>query len=114
MVQACGDAHASNFGIYATPERGMVFDVNDFDETLPGPWEWDIKRLAASLAIAARHRGVPDIQRAEIVSAAVRSYRTAMREFAGMAHLSVWYSRLDTDDAAAMAVRSQQEADHQD
>ena len=58
MVQACGDAHASNFGIYATPERGMVFDVNDFDETLPGPWEWDIKRLAASLAIAARHRGV--------------------------------------------------------
>jgi hypothetical protein len=74
-VQACGDAHASNFGIFATPERGMVFDVNDFDETLPGPWEWDLKRLVASLAIAARYRGVDDKRRAEIVSGAVRSYR---------------------------------------
>ncbi len=96
MVQACGDAHACNFGIYATPERGLVFDVNDFDETLPGPWEWDVKRLAASLAIAARHRGIDDKFREEIVSSAVRTYRTAMREFAGMAHLTVWYSRLDT------------------
>ena len=96
-VQACGDAHASNFGIFATPERGMVFDVNDFDETLPGPWEWDLKRLVASLAIVARHRGVDDKRRAEIVSGAVRSYRAAMREFAGMAHLSIWYSRLDTE-----------------
>jgi uncharacterized protein (DUF2252 family) len=96
-VQACGDAHASNFGIFATPERGLVFDVNDFDETLPGPWEWDIKRLAASLAIAARHRGVDDRLRAEIVAGTVRSYRSAMAEFAGMAHLSVWYSRLDTE-----------------
>jgi uncharacterized protein (DUF2252 family) len=96
-VQACGDAHASNFGIFATPERGLVFDVNDFDETLPGPWEWDLKRLVASLAIAARYRGVDDKLRAEIVSGAARSYRAAMREFAGMAHLSIWYSRLDTE-----------------
>jgi uncharacterized protein (DUF2252 family) len=97
MVQACGDAHASNFGIFATPERGMVFDVNDFDETLPGPWEWDVKRLAASLGIAARHRGLDRQRCAGIVSGAVCSYRTAMREFAGMAHLSVWYSRMDAE-----------------
>jgi uncharacterized protein (DUF2252 family) len=95
MVQACGDAHAGNFGIYGTPEREMIFDVNDFDETLPGPWEWDVKRLAASLAVAGRHGGFPTEPRREVVLAAVRSYRTAMRQFAAMGHLAVWYSRLD-------------------
>ncbi len=95
IVQACGDAHALNFGIFATPEREMIFDVNDFDETLPGPWEWDLKRLAASLAIAAHHRAFSDTERRDTVSAAVRSYRTAMRSFADMGHLAVWYSRLD-------------------
>src|SRR5580692_8678181 len=78
-VQACGDAHLSNFGLFGSAERRLVFDVNDFDETLPGPWEWDVKRLAASLAIAARHRGLVDERRKEIVSAAVRSYRMAVR-----------------------------------
>ncbi len=96
LVQACGDAHASNFGVFSSPERETIFDVNDFDETLPGAWEWDVKRLAASLAIAARHRAFPDKQRREMVAGAVRSYRTAMRSFAGMPHLAIWYSRLDT------------------
>jgi uncharacterized protein (DUF2252 family) len=96
IVQACGDAHASNFGMFATPEREMTFDVNDFDETLPGPWEWDLKRLAASLDIAARHRSFSNKERHDTVSAAVRSYRSAMRGFADVANLAVWYSRLDT------------------
>ncbi len=95
VVQACGDAHAANFGLFSTPERDMVFDVNDFDETLPGPWEWDVKRLAASLAIAARHRGVPDPERHDIVATAVGAYRDTIRGFADMGNLAVWYSRLD-------------------
>jgi uncharacterized protein (DUF2252 family) len=94
-VQACGDAHAANFGLFATPERELVFDVNDFDETLPGPWEWDVKRLAASLTVAGRSRGLSDRERQAVVLASVRSYRTAMRGFSSMSHLSVWYSRLD-------------------
>ena len=78
-VQACGDAHLSNFGIFGSAERRLVFDVNDFDETLPGPWEWDVKRLAASLEVAARGNGFPVKQRREIVAAAVARYRQAMR-----------------------------------
>ena len=91
-VQACGDAHLANFGFFASPERRLVFDINDFDETLPGPWEWDVKRLAASLEIAARDRGFTPEQRQQIVTAAGRTYREAMRQLAGMTGLDVWYA----------------------
>ncbi len=94
-VQTCGDAHLSNFGGFASPERDLVFDVNDFDETLPGPWEWDVKRLAASIAIAGRENGFTAKQRCETVAAAVRQYRETMRNFAGMRNLDIWYARLD-------------------
>ncbi|MDR2986085.1 MAG: DUF2252 domain-containing protein [Nocardiopsaceae bacterium] len=98
-VQACGDAHLSNFGIFGSAERRLVFDINDFDETLPGPWEWDVKRLAASLEVAARGNGFSDKQRREIVTATVTRYRQAMRDFAGMNNLSVWYAHIDIEDA---------------
>ncbi|HEV2451715.1 MAG TPA: DUF2252 domain-containing protein [Streptosporangiaceae bacterium] len=101
IVQACGDAHLSNFGIFGSAERRLLFDINDFDETLPGPWEWDVKRLAASLEVAARDNGFPGRQRSEIVTAAVTRYRQAMREFAGMANLDVWYARADVDQLRA-------------
>lgn len=94
-VQCCGDAHLANFGGFASPERDLVFDVNDFDETLPGPWEWDLKRLVASFEIAARHRSVDDALRARIVAGAARSYREAMSAFAAQRNLDVWYARLD-------------------
>jgi uncharacterized protein (DUF2252 family) len=94
-VQACGDAHLSNFGIFGSAERRLVFDVNDFDETLPGPWEWDVKRLAASLEIAARDTGFPGKKRRAIVGAAVTRYREAMRDFAGRTNLEVWYAMAD-------------------
>jgi uncharacterized protein (DUF2252 family) len=94
-VQLCGDAHLSNFGVYAAPDRELVFDVNDFDETLPGPWEWDVKRLAASFAVAGRDRGLEASERREAILAAMRSYRGTMREFADMRTLDVWYARLD-------------------
>ena len=97
-VQMCGDAHLSNFGGYASPDRELVFDLNDFDETLPGPWEWDVKRLAASLAIAGRDRGFSDRERAAVVRAAAAAYRSAMREFASLGNLQVWYSRMTATD----------------
>ncbi len=97
-VQCCGDAHLSNFGVFASPERRLVFDVNDFDETLPGPWEWDVKRLAASMLIAARQNDFPAKHRQRVVGDTVREYRTAMRRFAGMSNLDVWYAHLDVDD----------------
>jgi uncharacterized protein (DUF2252 family) len=100
-VQACGDAHLSNFGLFGSAERRLVFDVNDFDETLPGPWEWDVKRLAASLEVAARGNGFPGKQRREIVTAAVTRYRQAMRSFAGMTNLEVWYAHMDMDQMRA-------------
>ncbi|HEX5290997.1 MAG TPA: DUF2252 domain-containing protein [Streptosporangiaceae bacterium] len=96
-VQACGDAHLSNFGFFASPERRLVFDVNDFDETLPAPWEWDVKRLAASLEVAARDNGFGLKKRRDIVLTAVGSYRTAMREFAGQGNLEVWFTQEDLD-----------------
>jgi uncharacterized protein (DUF2252 family) len=96
-VQACGDAHLSNFGVFGSAERKLVFDVNDFDETLPGPWEWDVKRLAASLEIAARSNGFTGKQRRKIVTDSVASYRQAMRAFAGMTNLEVWYTHMDVD-----------------
>ena len=100
-VQACGDAHLSNFGIFAAPDRRLVLDLNDFDETLPGPWEWDIKRLAASFAIAGRDRGFAPLQTRRAVLATVREYREAMRGFAAMGNLDVWYARLNIDDMLA-------------
>ena len=96
-VQACGDAHLSNFGIFGSPERRLVFDVNDFDETLPGPWEWDVKRLAASMEVAARDNGFSAKDGRKIVKATVASYRNAMRAFAGMSNLDVWYAHADMD-----------------
>ncbi len=101
-VQLCGDAHLSNFGGFASPERDLIFDVNDFDETIPGPFEWDLKRLAASLEIAARSRDFDEATRSSVVAQGSCSYRTAMREFATMRDLEIWYSRMD---AAAIAAR---------
>jgi uncharacterized protein (DUF2252 family) len=94
-VQLCGDAHLANFGVFAAPDRRLVFDLNDFDETLPGPWEWDVKRLAASLAVAGRDRGFGGRVRRDAVRRAARSYRKAMRDFAAMRTIDVWYARLD-------------------
>jgi uncharacterized protein (DUF2252 family) len=96
-VQLCGDAHLSNFGFFGSPERRLVFDLNDFDETLPGPWEWDVKRLAASVEIAGRDRGFAAEDRRAAVEAAARGYRVAMREFAEMTNLDVWYSHADVE-----------------
>jgi uncharacterized protein (DUF2252 family) len=96
-VQLCGDAHLSNFGMFGSPERHLFFDINDFDETSSGPWEWDLKRLAASLEIAGRENDFSERQRTDVVLAAVRSYRRTMREFAAMSMLDVWYSHLDVD-----------------
>ncbi|MHB1597220.1 MAG: DUF2252 domain-containing protein [Streptosporangiaceae bacterium] len=96
-VQVCGDAHIGNFGIFGSAERRLIFDINDFDETQPGPWEWDVKRLAASLEIAARENGFGRKQRTSIVRAAARRYRIAMNEFAGRTNLQVWYARADMD-----------------
>jgi uncharacterized protein (DUF2252 family) len=100
-VQCCGDAHVANFGVFASPERELVFDVNDFDETLPGPWEWDLKRLAASMVIAARESGFALKVQDRIALATVKQYRTAMARFAAMKNLDVWYAHLDVDDALA-------------
>ena len=94
-VQVCGDAHLSNFGVFASPERHAVFDINDFDETLPGPWEWDVKRLATSIEIAGRGNGYSAKARQESVLAAVGAYRRAVRGFAGMDPLEVWYAHGD-------------------
>jgi uncharacterized protein (DUF2252 family) len=98
-VQACGDAHLSNFGSFAAPDRRLVFDLNDFDESLPGPWEWDVKRLAASFAVATRESGFKRKQREAILLRAVSSYREAMRSFASMGNLEVWYARFDVEEA---------------
>ena len=100
-VQACGDAHLSNFGIFGSADRLLVFDVNDFDETTPGPWEWDVKRLAASMEVAARGNGFGGKDRREIVAATVTSYRKAMRDFAKMTDLDVWYAHADVDQIRA-------------
>jgi uncharacterized protein (DUF2252 family) len=100
-VQLCGDAHLSNFGGFGTPERNLVFDLNDFDETLPGPWEWDVKRLAASVACAARERGIGAARRRAAVAGAVAEYRGAIRSFALMSPLDVWYARIKDEDLAA-------------
>jgi uncharacterized protein (DUF2252 family) len=100
-VQLCGDAHLSNFGVYASPERQMLFDINDFDETLPGPWEWDVKRLGASFEVAGRELGFSPADRRAVVTAGVREYRDAMRRAARMGVLEAWYSHLTVEDLAA-------------
>jgi uncharacterized protein (DUF2252 family) len=100
-VQACGDAHLLNFGGFATPERRVIFDINDLDETLPAPWEWDVKRLAASFVLASRSNGFTDRRAREAVRACVRSYREHMLEYGEMRALDVWYSRIDLKDLIA-------------
>jgi len=100
-VQLCGDAHLSNFGVFGSPERRLVFDVNDFDETLPGPFEWDVKRLVASLVVAGRDNGAAAAEASRVALAATARYRKTMREFAAASTLSVWYSHLDVEDAIA-------------
>jgi uncharacterized protein (DUF2252 family) len=100
-VQLCGDAHLSNFGVFGTPERRLVFDINDFDETLPGPFEWDVKRLAASFVVAARNNGFGATDREAIVQAGVSRYRTAMAGFARMGNLDVFYASPDVEDLLA-------------
>ncbi len=102
-VQACGDAHLSNFGAFASPERNLVFDINDFDETLPGPWEWDVKRLATSLEVAGRANDYPVKTRRDIVLAAVAAYRHAIRTFADMDALQVWYAHVDLSRIEAIS-----------
>ena len=101
IVQACGDAHLSNFGIFGSPERKLVFDVNDFDETLPAPWEWDVKRLAASLEVAARENGFSDKDRRKIVLASAQRYREVMRTLSGEGNLDVWYTQVDIEEIRA-------------
>jgi len=105
-AQLCGDAHLSNFGLFASPDRRLVFDLNDFDETLPGPWEWDVKRLAVSFEVAGRENGYSRKQRRAIVQDTVAAYRRAMQQFAGMRALDVWYARLEVDEFMAQ-MRSQ-------
>jgi uncharacterized protein (DUF2252 family) len=100
-VQACGDAHLSNFGMFASPERRLMFDVNDFDETLPGPWEWDVKRLATSMLIAALDNGFAAKDQDQVVLETVAQYRDAMRQFASMGNMEVWYARLDVETVLA-------------
>jgi len=95
--QICGDAHLSNFGAYAAPDRSLVFDINDFDETLPGPWEWDLKRLAASLAIAARNNALDLDEQRSMAAQATAAYREGMRELASYSTLDAWYLRVDVD-----------------
>jgi len=95
QVQLCGDAHLNNFGIYATPERNQVFDVNDFDETLPGPWEWDVKRLAASIVVAGRNNGFSGVMNRQAVVSCIASYRQHMWAYSEMRYIDVWYSRID-------------------
>ena len=102
-TQLCGDAHLLNFRLLGSPERNLLFDINDFDETLPGPWEWDVKRLAASMVIAARENGFTDAERRSIVLATVRSYREQMRRMARLGELEVWYTKADAELLEALA-----------
>ena len=103
-VQLCGDAHVSNFGLFASPERSLVFDINDFDETLPGPWEWDVKRLVASLAVVGRVNGFTRADRERVISACAKAYRERMRMLAQMGELDVWYAHTVIDDELEASV----------
>jgi len=114
-VQVCGDCHLMNFGIFATPERRLIFDINDFDESLPGPWEWDVKRLAASFVIAGRHNNFKHGQARDVARACAQSYRERMSRFAQMRAIDVWYERIDVEDLLEhlpeKSLRKQAEAD---
>ena len=101
IAQLCGDAHLSNFGVFGTPERRLIFDCNDFDETHPGPWEWDVKRLAASVVIAGRTKGHPKAVRAQAIVGLGQAYREAMRQMATLSNLEVWYSHVDASEVVA-------------
>jgi hypothetical protein len=105
-VQACGDCHLLNFGAFATPERRVIFDINDFDETLPAPWEWDVKWLAASIMVAGRYRGFAERQCAEAVLMAIRAYRENLAEYATWPELQVWYARIDAEQMVARASKT--------
>lgn len=102
-VQACGDCHLLNFGLFATPERNLIFDINDFDETLPAPWEWDIKRLAASFAVASRDNRLSDDDAKLAAIECARAYRERLRDYSKMTPLGVWYDHLDADKLIDMA-----------
>jgi hypothetical protein len=108
QVQACGDCHLMNFGGFATPERNIVFDINDFDETSPAPWEWDIKRLVASMVLAARSIGLSDSQGRDCAETAARSYREHMRDFSRMDPLRVWYANIGVEDVIGVASKAVQ------
>ena len=100
-VQCCGDAHLSNFGGFATPERKVIFSINDLDETLPGPWEWDVKRLASSFVVACRDNGLSDVMARDVVTTCIRTYRESMAEFSQLKTLELWYTKMDVDDLVA-------------
>src|SRR5579864_5034853 len=106
QVQMCGDAHLGNFGVYATPERNQVFDVNDFDETLPGPWEWDVKRLATSIVVAGRTLGFTREMTRRAVVGCVQSYRERIWKYGEMPHLDVWYAHIDPESIRRFVGRS--------
>ncbi|MGA8533392.1 MAG: DUF2252 domain-containing protein [Candidatus Tumulicola sp.] len=106
IVQLCGDCHLSNFGGFGTPERNLVFDINDFDETYPGPWEWDVKRLAVSFVLASRYRSFPDATARDAVGAAVTSYRERTGEYAAMSALEVWYTQIDFQELRSFFQRN--------
>ena len=108
-VQLCGDAHLSNFGVFGTPERNLIFDLNDFDETIPGPWEWDVKRLAASFEVAGRYRGFSRAQRVAMCRTVARGYRERMRESSSSPVLRAWYDRLDAKQVAEFVRREHRE-----
>lgn len=104
VTQVCGDAHLQNFGLFASPERRLLFDLNDFDETLPGPWEWDVKRLATSIVLAMRDNGVDGARQLTAAESCARSYRESMASYALMSSTEIWYSKVDVDDALAEMV----------
>jgi uncharacterized protein (DUF2252 family) len=108
-VQICGDAHVSNFGFFATPERNLVFDVNDFDETLPGPWEWDLKRLAASIVVAGRQNGYTAQENRQSVVSSIQEYHTLMQQMASMCALDVWYQHIAIEEIMGLVKRKEQE-----
>lgn len=103
VAQVCGDCHINNFGLFASPERRLVFDLNDFDETLPGPFEWDVKRAVASIVVAARNAGLADKHARAAVALALRAYRTKLADFAGASYLGVWYSHTTTSTLLKLA-----------
>ncbi len=108
-VQICGDAHVSNFGFFATPERNLVFDVNDFDETLPGPWEWDLKRLAVSIVVVGRQNGYTALENRQSAISSIQQYHTLMQQMASMCALDVWYQHIDIGEIMGLVKRKEQE-----